>query len=226
MSETKKEKPTEGEFMKQFFPNTDYNKAKRKKYFILLALGIVLLGGTAVTFFILKQTMIALMVLVFAVVALTTLPSALSSYPVKREPLIEVDGTKVRLYNGKAEVKASEILAVSVLIDVPKIKSLSTKDEKAQYLRECASKKPTEPITGACDITVKDAKGKDETKYNIVEDCVGALEALLGAGAKKYRLVYCLDKLSVAATYPLNGNSSDGNALKELSEKDRMMQLL
>lgn len=107
----------------------------------------MLLGGTAVTFFILKQTMIALMVLVFAVVALTTLPSALSSYPVKKEPLIEVDGTKVRLYNGKAEIKASEILAVSVLIDVPKIKGLSTKDEKAQYLRECASKKPTEPIT-------------------------------------------------------------------------------
>lgn len=212
--------------MKQFFPDIEYNKAKRKKYFILLALGIVLLGGTAVTFFILKQTMIALMVLVFAVIALTTLPSALSSYPVKNEPLIEVDGTKVKLYNGKIELKASEILSVSVLIDVPKTTGLSTKEEKANYLKCCASKKPTEPITGACDVTVKDDKGKEEVRYNIVRDCVGALEALLKAGVKKYRLVYCLDKLSVAATYSLDGNSLKDNALKELSEKERMMQLL
>lgn len=207
--------------MKKFFPDVDYNKGKRKKYFILLGLGILLLGGTAAAFFLIKQATIAILMLVFLVIALTTLPSLFSSYPVKEVPLVEVEGTTVRLY-GKEEYKASDILAASALIELPKIKG--TKEEKIEYLKDVASKKPTSPITGACDINVTGAKGKQETKYNIVSDCVGCLEALIEAGVKRYRVVYCMDKLSVAATYSVTDKSKPSN--KELSEKERLMQLL
>lgn len=208
--------------MKQFFPDIVYNKAKRKRYFLLLALGALLLSGTAVAFFILKQTMIAVLVLVFFVIAATTIPSALASYPVKEEPIIEVDGSKIRLNGGKEELRASEILSVSVLVEVPKIKG--TKEEKLAFLKGVASNKPTEKVTGACDLTVPDAKGKADVRYNIVYDCVGCLDALLEAGVKKYRLVFCMDKLSVPATFSVTGDSKPSN--KELSEKERMLQLL
>ncbi len=209
--------------MKQFFPDVSYNKKKLTNYFLLLALGVILIGGLAAMFFILNQQTIGFLVLVFVVIALSTIPSALTNYPLKRKPLIEVNGARVKLY-GKEEFKASEILAVSVCIEVPAIKK--TKAENEAFLKEIASKKPDEQMLGTCDILVKDAKGKEETKYNIVDDAIGALDALLIAGVKKYRIVYCMKKMTCPAGYTMKSTPNKDQEYAELSEKDRMMQLM
>ncbi len=209
--------------MKQFFPDVTYNKKKLTNYFVLLTIGILLIGGLAAVFFIMKQQTIGFLILVFLVIALSTIPSALSNYPLKRKPLIEVNGSRVKLY-GKEEFKASEILAVSVCIEVPAIKK--TKEENKAFLMEVAKTKPTEKVLGTCDILVKDAKGKDETKYNIVDDAIGALDALLIAGVKKYRIVYCMKKMTCPAGYTMKSTPNKDQEYAELSEKDRMMQLI
>lgn len=211
--------------MKEYYPDIVYNKAKRRNYYLLLILGCVLIGGTAAAFFVLQQTMIGLIMLVVLVVALTTLPSALMNYPVKNKPLIEVGNNKIKLY-GKEEYKMSDVLVASVVIDVPPIHG--TKEDKVKYLNDIASKKPVEPITGACDVLVKDEKGKEVTKYNIVYDCVGALQSLIDAGVKKYRIVYSMKRMSVKAKYTISPSSSNGGEgqFGEMSEKDKMMQLM
>ena len=211
--------------MKEFYPDIVYNKGKRRLYITLLALAVLLVGGVAAAFFVLGQTMIALIVLVFlVVVAVTTLPSAIMNYPTKNKPLIEVGDGKVRLY-GKEEYKSNSVLVASVMIDVPQIKG--TREEKLEYLNKIASQRPTEPVTGACDVLVKDEKGKEVTKYNIVFDCMGALQALLDVGVKQYRIIYSMKKMSVKAKYKVYPTAKKPEEKSgELSEKDKMMQLI
>ena len=210
--------------MRDFYPDLIYNRAKRKSYFMLLFLGLFLLGGTAAAFFVMQQHMIGIIIGVLAIVALATVPSALTNYPVKNIPLMQVDKNKVILY-GKEEYKISDVLAVSVLIDVPPIRG--TKEAKMQYLKKIASQKPTHPTVGTCDILVRDSKGKEVTKYNIIGDCIGGLETLLSSGVKKYRLVYYMKKLSMPARYGLNiATEVEKKDLSNMNEKDKLMQLL
>ncbi|MBP5177671.1 MAG: hypothetical protein ILP02_03705 [Clostridia bacterium] len=211
--------------MKEYYPDIVYNRGKRRLYVSLLALAVLLVGGVSAAFFVLEQTMIAVIVLVFLVVAIvTTLPSALMNYPVKNKPLIEIGDGKVRLY-GKEEYKSGAVLVASVMIDVPPVKG--TREDKLAHLNRVASTKPSEPVTGACDVLVKDEKGKETTKYNIVYDCMGALQDLLDIGVKQYRIIYSMKKLSVKAHYKVFPTAKKSEEKTEtLSEKDKMMQLI
>ena len=210
--------------MKEFYPDIIYNKGKRRNYYMLLILACVLIGGSAAAFFILGQTMIGMIMAMVLVVALVTLPSALINYPVKNKPLLEIGGSRIKIY-GKEEYRMSDVLVASVVIDVPQIKG--TKEEKLKFLSEIASKRPTEPLTGACDVLVKDEKGKEITKYNIIYDCIGALQALIDSGVKQYRIIYSMKRMSVKAGYKILPVGSDtGDKLSDMSEKDKMMQLL
>ena len=163
--------------MKQFFPDVAYSKKKRFEALGLFALLTVLIGGFAAYMFASGQVMMGAIMLIFLVIPLASIPSTFMNYPTKHVPLIEVDGSKIKVYGDKREYRASEVLAVSVIIDVPNVKG--TTEERMKELKRIASIKPTEPLLGTCDLVVKDLKGKDETKYNIVSDCIGALEALL-----------------------------------------------
>ena len=124
------------------------------------------------------------------------------------------------VYNHRAAGQA----AVSVIIDLPDYKG--TAEERAAELKRVAAIKPTEPVLGTCDLIVKNEKGKEETKYNIVSDCIGALDALWQAGVKKYRIVYCMKKLNTPASYAMTAPAEKGKDLEELSEKERMNQLI
>ena len=210
--------------MKQFFPDIAYSRKKRWEALGLFAILAILIGGVSAYMFISKQQMMGFIMLIFLVIPLATLPSSFTNYPTKNVPLIEVEGSKIRLKGDKREYRASEILAVSVIIDVPNMKG--TEEERMAELKRVAAIKPTEPLLGTCDLLVKDAKGKDETKYNIVSDCVGALEALLEAGVKKYRLIYCMKKLNTPATYAIAAAQKNEQGNSELSEKDRLSQLI
>ena len=209
--------------MKQFFPDLAYSRKKRLQSVGLFAILFILIGGFAAYLYINSQPMLAGVMLIFLVIPLATIPSAFMNYPTKMVPLIEVNGTRVKLRGDKTEYKASEITAASVIIDVPQIKG--TAEERMAELKRIASVKPTVPVIGTCDLIVKNAKGKEETKYNIVSDCIGALDALLTAGVKKYRIIYCMKKLNTQASYPMTLSAEKGT-LSELNEKERMNQLI
>ena len=209
--------------MKQFFPDIRYSKKKRWESIGLFAILFILIGGFAAYLFINKQTLLAGIMLIFLIIPLATIPSAFMNYPTKNVALIEVNGSRIKLYGDKREYKASEILAASVIIDVTPSKG--TVEQRMKDLKQIASVKPTEPVLGTCDVIVRNAKGKEETKYNIVNDCIGALEALLEAGVKKYRIVYCMKKLNTPATFAMTAAPSTSQGYNELSEKERMNQL-
>lgn len=209
----------------KFYPDIEFSRKKRRTYFTLLFLGVVLIGGLAVAFYIMGQTLVALIVAAFVLLALSTIPSALSNYPVKNNALIEIEGKSAKFY-GSEVIKAVDMVAISVCIEVPLVSRL--KAENAAYLKELASKKPTEPVLGTCDVLYTNAKGKQITKYTIVSDCIGALEALIAIGVRKYRIVYSMKKLTENATYVLQGAPKGEESVdaSELSEKDKLAQLL
>ena len=210
--------------MKQFFPDIAYSRKKRWEALGLFAMFALLIGGFSTYMFLSKQPMMGAITLIILVLPLASIPSAFMNYPTKHVPLVEVEGNKIRVYGDKKEYKASDVLAVSVIIDVPNIKG--TVEERMEELKRIASIKPTEPLLGTCDLLVKGANGKEETKYNIVSDCIGALEALLEAGVKKYRIVYCMKKINTPATYSVIASQNKDRGISELSEKERLSQLI
>lgn len=212
--------------MKSFYPNIRFNKSKRVKYLVLYSLLIVIFGGGAAACFLSGNQMIGtfgffciFFILIFAVL----IPSVITGNPVKPGPVIEIEGNKVKL-DGKEEIKVSDIVAVSVGIEVPK--QGESKEEMYENLKKIASKRPEEPVFGTCDIVCLDNKGRENPKYHYVEDCVGALEALVEAGVKKYRIIYSMKRVSCVASYGINLTTSGNSQYDALSEKDRMNQLL
>lgn len=209
--------------MKEFFPDVEYNRAKRRKTIPLFALIGVLIGGGAVACFLTDNTTFGIICMFFLVMLGFLIPVIISSNPVKPDAVIKFEGKKVTLY-GKETINISDVIAVSVNIEVPK--EGSTRSEMQKALKQIAQVKPDEPVFGTCDLVVRNAKGKEEQKFHYVKDCLGALETFVEAGVKQYRIVYSMNKLSELATYPIVIAPSGNSKYDALSEKERLMQLL
>jgi hypothetical protein len=207
---------------KDFYPDIEFNRKRRSKLVILYVLMALFPGGFSIYLFASGQVTTGVLLLAVIFFLLTMIPTSLSQYPVKKEPLISIDGKMV--YFGKNEtLKAADILAVSVCIEVPVVSKKS--EENKAYLERVAATKPKVPILGACDVSYRDAKGKEQVKYTIVEDCLGALEEFLAIGVKKYRILYSQKKLTAEAKYPMTSGASGETKLSDLSEREKMEQL-
>lgn len=208
---------------KVFYPDIEYNRKKRSKLLVLYVLLALFPGGFAVFLLTTGQTMMAMIMFAMLVLLLTMVPSTLQQYPTKRLPLITIEGKNVTF--GKNDVvKSSDIVSVSVVIEVPAVSKIKAENE--EFLNKVASQKPTEQLLGTCDVAVLNAKNKEVVKYAIVEDCIGALEGLLALGVKKYRILYTMKKMTVEAQYSLGKIKIEGESSEELSERDKIMQLL
>lgn len=212
--------------MKKFYPNVSFNKSKRVKYLTLYILLVVIFGGAGLACFLSGNQMLFTMgvfCLFFLLIFAILIPSVITGNPVKPDAVIEIDGSKV-IFNGKEEVNVSDVVAVSVSIEVPK--EGNSKEEMLANLKKIAAIRPTEPVFGTCDVVCLDSKGKEAPKYNYVEDCLGALEAFVAAGVKKYRIVYSMKRINCVATYNINLTPSGNSEYDALSEKDRINQLI
>lgn len=212
--------------MKEFYPNIRFNKAKRIKYMTLYSLLLVIAGGGALACFLSGNQLLSSMgifCIFFALIFAILIPSVITGNPVKPGPVISIDSGKV-VVNQKDEIKISDITKVSISIEVPK--QGESKVEMLKNLKQVAAIRPTEPVFGTCDIFFRGKKGKEDARYNYVEDCLGALEALVEAGVKQYRIIYSMKRVSCLASYQINLAPSGNNNYDALSERDRMDQLL
>lgn len=207
---------------KEFFPNVEYNRKKRSKLLVFYALLVVTSGGFGVYLLASGQSTLAILMLGIVVMFLTMIPSGLAQYPTKLVPLITIENKTARL--GPTETfKANEIVAVSVVIEVPAISRVDS--ENKEFLQKVASTKPSEPILGACDVTVLNNKGKEVIKYAIIDDCIGALEAFLEMGVKKYRILYSQKRNTQEATYTMVAPQGLATEKPVVTEKEKLDQL-
>ena len=209
---------------KEFFPDIEFNRKRRTKLVTFYVLLAFLPGGFAVWLFTTGNSMMGILMAGMLVLLVTMIPSSLAQYPIKRKPLITFEGKSVK-FGANEYVKVADILAVSICIEVPQVSKVN--QENRDFLLQVASTKPTEPVLGACDVTIRNEKGKEVIKYAIIEDCIGALEEFLEIGVKKYRILYSQKKLTEEAKYKMvapNG-ASQQLTLEDLSEKEKMDQL-
>lgn len=222
MSEIKEQK-TNNEL--KFYPNLQFNRANRKKFFTLLILLVACMGLVIGLMVSIKQYMFAITFAMILLIVLFLIPSAIKAHPVKAGvPLITVRGREIEVQGTTYHAQDIEHLAVTVLLNpVSKLDS-----ENREYVKQMASKHPEEIMTGNVDISIKKslAKKGQTTIYTTVEDCLGACSAILGAGVKHYTVVFNLKKINERAQFNIAKTEVKKPTLADVSEKDRRKQLI
>lgn len=212
----------------KFYPDIAYNRKERNKTVVLSMLLVLVMGGMGVTIllgykeggtFSLISGILTLVCLIFAI---SMIPSAFKQYPVKNEPLIEINPREITI-NG-VNYKISDVTEVRLTITVEPV---GKKEDNQKLLDTIAAQEPPKNTTANLDFAVKDIKeGKVKTVYTTIADGYEALLAVYSAGIKHYSIVYSMKKLVANSTYDLNNSVvADGVKLSELSKKQRLKQL-
>lgn len=212
---------------KNFYPNIAYNKAKRSKFWMLIIVmfaSILLMVGA---FIAMPQAGLpfALVFLFIFIIMFAFIPSALKAHPVKAGvPQLTVKKKEIIAQN--KVLTAQDIERVDVTVLLAPISKLDS--ENKAFIKEFSEKYPEEEQFGMLDITLKNGPKfkKGEMIFLTVEDCLGALTALVGAGVKHYRILFSLKKLNEEAKFSITKEETKKQSLSDTSSKDRMKQLL
>lgn len=210
---------------KKFYPNVIYNREQRTKFFTMIILLVACMGlvvGLMVSIgqFVFAVVFGALLLMVFALI-----PSALKNNPVKPGiPQIVVKGKDITV-QGKTR-QAKDIENVIVTITIPAVSKIAS--ENKEYLEKVASTYPEHDYLGTVDVYYKKSlhlKRSEEVVYNTVDDCIGALNAMVSAGVKHYKILFSMKKLTQTATFSLKKEEIKEEHLSDVSKKDRYKQL-
>lgn len=211
---------------KKYYPNVEYNRSKRNKFFVLMALLIVCMGLVVGAMVYTEQIMFAIFFIVIIVLMFSLIPSVLRNHPVKADvPELIVDNKDI-IAQGKT-LRAADIERVLVNVNVAPISKIDS--ENKEYLKDLAKAFPEEPVFGNVDIELKPGlkAKKGETIFLTIDDCMDALVSLVSAGVKHYVIGYSLKKHYEKAQFSITKNEMKKQpALSDLSAKERLKQLL
>lgn len=209
--------------MKTFYPNIEYNKKQRVKFFVLAAIALFFLLGTIVTFSIVDPKNKSVFLIAFGLIIVVGLTiMVLKAYPTKNIPIIQID-EKYVYYGKNTKVELSDIVKVKVNVMVPTNSRL--KPEIEAELKAVANNLEMDEFFGDVDLVVNGKKG-EETLYASVLDCVGALQALVDFGVKNYEINVFSGKVVVKSDYKIYKNYNNQENGIGISRKERFRQLL
>lgn len=207
-----------------FYPDLAYNRANRKKFFTLMILLIACMGLVVGLMVSMKQYVFAMVFGVILIMTFFLIPSALKTHPVKaNEPAISISNREVTVQGKTYRAQDIDKVYVTVLLNpVSKIDS-----ENKEYAQKMAQTYPEEIMLGNVDMRLKPGIAKKgESIYTTVSDCLGACTALVSAGVKHYSIVFNLKKINEPAQFNITKVEVKKQTLSELSEKDRLKQLM
>lgn len=213
------------EEQKKYYANLEYNKSKRVKFFALFGALIVTMGLVIGSFIALGQygvSIISALVLIFIGMLI---PQTLRNYPVKTdEPLLVVNGREITV--GKDVFRAQDIENVRVSVELAPVSKLDS--ENKEFLKNYASKMPEDECFGTLELTFKPAAkvSKGEVRVVTVEDCLGALVAMVDAGVKHYSITFSLKKFFETAKFSVTKTEIKQQKLSDVSKKDRLKQIM
>lgn len=205
--------------MENFYPNIAYNKSKRRKFLIFFILTALVFASLTALFAIKKNVMLVMIAGFVVLLLLLLFPKVLGMYPTKEIPLISID-KKELVVNGMT-LRLSDIISVNCNAHFQ-----ASSRESAEIAKElkAACDNPTEFLyLGDCDITIK-GKRKEEVVYTTINDVVGALQALVNFGVKKYTLAFSYKKFYEISNYKFVRETTD--TMENVSKKERMKQLI
>ncbi len=209
---------------KEYFVNVDYNKSKRLKFFVLYTimvfLSIIMIGAFAAF----KQWWIVILFLVLLVVFAAFIPQTLKNYPVKNAaPSLIVEGRTVYI-DGQA-FRASDIENAKVIIEFAPVSKIDSENRK--FVSDMAAKMPEEECFGSIEISFRPGVvRKGEVRVVTIEDCLGALVAMVDAGIKHYAIIFNMKKIYEPARFTITKNEIKQAKLTDVSAKNRRKQIL
>lgn len=211
---------------KNYYPDVAYNRGKRTKFFSLFALLIVSMGIMAGAFISINEWAIALIALMVIIVIACFIPQVIKSYPVKENvPQFTIIGRDVKI-NGRT-FHVQDLESARVVVELAPISKLDS--ENKEFIKEFASKMPEEPCFGTLALSFKPGVvgvKKGEELYCMVNDCIGALTALVNVGLKHYGIGFSLKKLYENAAFSITKTEIKQQKLSDVSQKDRLKQIL
>ncbi len=211
---------------KSFYPDVSYNKSKRIKFFSLFALLLICMGIPAAAFITLGEWWIAMIILVVVLVVACFIPQTLRNYPVKSGvPQLEVSGREVKACGKTFHVQ--DIESARVIIELAPVSKIDS--ENKAFIKKFASKMPEDECFGTIELTFKPYTAgvkKGESIFCVVEDCLGALTALVDIGLKHYAIGFSMRKLYEAAQFSITKTEIKQQKLTDVSQKDRLKQIL
>lgn len=212
--------------MKSFYPNKEYNKKKKRKFFIYYAITMLCLGGLLSVYLVNDPKSFMVWLLALGAIMFTILlPGVIKAYPTKDIPIIEIDD-KTITYGGKHKVELQDIVSAKVNVLAPTTSRL--KPEIEEELKYVAANLEDDEYFGDVDLIIK-GKKKNEQLYATVMDCIGALQALVDFGVKDYQINVFSGKVTVKSNYKFYKSKQDKEQNDKninLSKKDRIKQLL
>ena len=200
----------------KFYPNEEYNRKRRMKYFVLFAVMVTLFVLMDV-WFITAKYYIGLALNAFIILFAVLTPKTLKETPVKRVPVLEVYSDRV-VVMGKT-VKRSDIISVNAIVYLGKVGNLV---ENREFLEKCAADRPPEHMMGSVEIICKGKKNSSE--FAVLENVVEALMIFVKEGKVNYRLGYSLGKEYRRSTYNLKECASE--RADSVSGKSKTKQLI
>ena len=209
----------------KFYPDIEYNKASRRKFFTMMILLVASMGLVVGLMVAINQIFFALCFGSIIVITLLLIPSAIKSHPIKAdEPSLTIENKEVTV-QGKT-IRVQDIDFVSVTVSLSPVSKID--DENKAYIEEVAKKYPQEPMLGNVDIRLKKglAKKGQDVIYTTCADCLGACSALVGVGVKHYAITFNLKKLNVPAKFSITKAETKKQGIGEISEKERRKQLI
>ncbi len=208
---------------KNYYPNIEYNKSKKRSGLIFSVLLFVLMAGPTSVFMATKQYEFASFFAVFLLLPFILIPSILKNYPTKNKPIIVIKDKE--MFIDKVNAKYKDITLIMVTIELPASKRDSENDA---LLEKVKTEKPENIYCGNLDVMWKDAKGKKRVLYSHIDNVIDALETLLSLGNKHYEITYTIRKKSVKCEYDIRKHQAveKEKSLQSTSIKDRKKQLI
>lgn len=208
---------------KNYYPNIQYNKNKKRTGLIFSILLLVVMLGPTSLFFSTGQMDFAAIFGMFLLLPIFLIPSIIKNYPTKNEPIVIIKDKE--MFIDKVTAKYKDVTLIKVTIELPASKLDSENDALLQKVK---TEKPENVYFGNLDIVWKDAKGKKRVLYSHIDNVIDALETLLSLGLKHYEINFTIRKKSVKCEYDIRKEKAleKEKTLQATSVKDRKKQLL
>ncbi len=182
----------------KFYPNIEYNKKRRMKYYVLLAVLTVITLLMDAWFIGSKQYFGLAISVVLVLAFILLLPHTIKTNPVKKQAVITVDDQNITVMDKK--ISLADVTSVSAIVYLPSIGNLV---ENREFLEKTAADKPLLEMMGSFEVFYKNDKNAPPASA-VIENVTEALLIFVKEGKVNYKLGYSLGKEYRASTYNLN----------------------
>lgn len=210
---------------KSYYPNIEYNRSRKIRFFTLFALLVVCMGLFVGAMAARSEWWGIVVIAVLLLFMGMMLPAVIKGYPTKPNvPEITIYGHDVNARGKQLRTNDIEKVVATVMLNpISKVTS-----ENKEYVKDFARSFPEEPCFGTLDIYLKPGPKvkKGETIYLTVEDVLAATVDLVNAGVKHYNIFFSLKKIYEPAAFTLTKVEKKTAKLSDVSEKDRRKQII